>query len=104
MSFNKYKFVANLLDEITNEIENTRITSLDDVHEFINLELDNAVIYYSDCFDICKELNATDFTAYEIECNTIEQLAYACLNEYVYGEIELGELESRITDIRRNEV
>jgi len=104
MSFNKYKFVANLLEEITTEIENSRITSLDDVHEFINIELDNAVIYYSDCFDICKELNATDFTAYEIECNTIEQLAYACLNEYVYGEIELGELESRIVDIRRSEV
>jgi len=104
MSFNKYKFVANLLEEITTEIENSRITSLDDVHEFINIELDNAVIYYSDCFDICRELNATDFTAYEIECNTIEQLAYACLNEYVYGEIELGELESRIVDIRRSEV
>jgi hypothetical protein len=104
MSFNKYKFVANLLDEITTEIENSRITSLDDVHEFINIELDNAVIYYSDCFDICKELNATDFTAYEIECNTIEQLAYACLNEYVYGEIELGELDDRIMDIRRSEV
>jgi hypothetical protein len=103
MSFNKYKFVANLLEEITTEIEKSRITSLDDVHEFINTELDDAVIYYSDCFDICKELNATDFTAYEIECNTIMELAYACLNEYVYGEIELGELESRIVEIRRNE-
>jgi hypothetical protein len=81
--FNKYQFLRDLEDEIRGEIENG-----------------NACIYYSDCFDICKELNATDFTDYEMfgEIKSINQLAYAALYEYVFDEYDIDEAEQLIMD------
>jgi hypothetical protein len=98
--FNKYQFLRDLEDEIRGEIENGNITDREQIEEHIQSSIDNACIYYSDCFDICKELNATDFTDYEMfgEIKSINQLAYAALYEYVFDEYDIDEAEQLIMD------
>lgn len=91
--FNKYLFIEELEKEIVNEINKGNIQSSDDYYTYMHNELDTACIYYSDCFDICKELSATDFTAYDMECNTISQLAYAALYEYTLNELDVNKLD-----------
>jgi hypothetical protein len=44
------------------------------------------------------ELNATDFTAYPNPCNTINELAYECLYEFIYEELDFSELEELINE------
>ena len=64
--FNKYQFLRDLKTEITREINAGNITDIDGIEEYINSSLDRAVIYYADCFEICKELNATSFDGWEM--------------------------------------
>lgn len=94
--FNKYLFIEELEKEIVNEVKKGNIQSSSDYYEYIQQEIDNACIYYSDCFAICLELGATDFTAYGIECNDISQLAYACLSEYVDQNIDVDFVDDLI--------
>ncbi len=95
--FNKYKFVEDLETEIKDGINKGEINDEDDIREYIDTELDRQCIYYKDCFEIAMELNATDFTAFEIdEVNNISQLAYAALSEYVWENIEMQMLEDLI--------
>lgn len=94
-TFNKYAFIQDLTFFLTNEIENDNYT---DINVLINEYIDNECIYYNTCFDICKTLGATDFTAYEIECNNINQLAYCALWELVNEELDFNELENLINE------
>lgn len=95
-TFNKYLFIEQLEAEIIEEINKGNIQSSEDYYEYIQQEIDTACIYYSDCFAICLELGATDFTAYGIECNNIGQLAYACLSEYVDQNIDVDFVDDLI--------
>jgi len=85
--FNKYQFLTDLREELINECaslysrdadENEFQDSLDSlVHSYI----DNACIYYADCWAICYELASSDF---EIEqtgetAKNINELAYWAL-------------------------
>jgi hypothetical protein len=90
-TFNKYGFIQDLNDFLTNEIENGNDT---DINTLIYEYIDNECIYYSDCWDICKTLNANDFTAFDMECNTINQLAYCALWELVNEKLNISELET----------
>ena len=97
--FNKYQFLRYLEEGITNEIENGNINDEDDLRTYIDQELDNAVIYYRDCFEIAMELNATSFDGWELgTANDICQLAYFALYEYVYEEIDINEFENLIIE------
>lgn len=100
--FNKYQFLRDLETEIRQEIENLNITDREGIEEYIATSIDNACIYYSDCFDICKELNATDFTDYELfgEIKSINQLAYAALYEYVFEEYDTDGAEDLINEMQ----
>lgn len=102
--FNKYSFVAGLEGELKSLIEKGEIEDIEGIEEYINRDLDNAVIYYKDCFEICMELNATHFELEETGemATDICQLAYYSLREYVLGEIDMRELEELI-EAKQNE-
>ena len=103
-TFNKYKFVSELFEEITAEIEKGNIESEDSIQEYINSALDNEVIYYHDCFQIAMELNATSFTGWELgDAIDISQLAYYALYEYVNSKLDTNEL-NRLLDEKQNEI
>ena len=91
-TFNKYQFLRDLKASIITEIENGNIANEDDLRDYVNHDIDNECIYYADCFAIAMELNATDFTAFDMEINNISQLAYCALDEYVNEELDLNEL------------
>ncbi len=95
--FNKYQFLRDLEAEIKLEIAKGDITNENEIDEYIDREIDNACVFNSDCFDICKELNATDFTIFEFgEPKNISQLAFYALYEYVQEEFDRSELTTLI--------
>jgi hypothetical protein len=90
-TFDKYGFILDLNDFLINEINNGNET---DINTLIYEYIDNECIYYSDCWNICQALNANDFTAFDIECTTINQLAYCALWELVCNELNISEIET----------
>jgi hypothetical protein len=85
--FNKYHFIEDFKNHLETESINCNDFS-DLIHEYI----DNECIYYSDCFDICKELNYTHFYSDDFgKAENICQLAYFALYDLVnehYSELE----------------
>jgi hypothetical protein len=98
-TFNKYQFIEDLEKEIILQIRLGHCISSDDYYTIMHDGIDNACIYYSTCFDICKELNATQFDEYDMECKNISQLAYAALYQYTMDELNVNELEELIETI-----
>lgn len=96
-TFNKYQFIEDLEKSIINEINKGAIDNADDIQEFIWQEIDNACIYYADCWAICAELSATDFTIYGSDIHTVNQLACIALDEYVQDELDVNKLEELLT-------
>ena len=94
--FNKYLFIQDLTNQLKTEIEKYNVEDMNSIHVLINELIDSECTYYYDCFQICIELNATDFTAYLNPCNTINELAYEALYEFVYEELDTNELEELI--------
>lgn len=84
-AFNKYLFIDELEKEIASLIDNGTIENEDDVHTYIFEEIDNACIYYADCFQIAIELNATEFG----ESRNITELACQVLTDYVFENIRI---------------
>lgn len=91
--FNKYEFLTKLNDSLKEEIELGYITNLTDVYNGMHILIEDATIYYSDCFDICKELNATHFDQYDSECKDICQLAFCALYDFCMSEWDNSEIE-----------
>ncbi len=93
--FNKYHFISDLTDYIKSEA-----TNYSDFEQLISEYLDNQVIYYSDCFDICKELHLTDFEhEFFGMCKDICQLAWCGLYDLVqYEYIKLYDIFNSLTD------
>ncbi len=101
--FNKYAFVSDLEEELKAKIESGEIEDRDGIDEYVNQELDNAVIYYRTAFEIAMELNATHFEDDNFGMPTdICQHAYFALYEYVNSEIDFNELEELI-ETKQNE-
>jgi uridine phosphorylase len=92
-TFNKYQFIEELNKFIIEEIKNGNCQSSDDYYTLMHEEIDRACIYTADCFDICKELSATHFNDYDMECNTITDLAYAALYEYAVNEMDVHQFD-----------
>ena len=81
--FNKYDYLQDLQDLIKEE-------NPSDVWEFIHQEIDNAVMYYSDCFAIIKELHCTHWEDNEFgNITNISQLAFVALYDFVVDNLEL---------------
>jgi U3 small nucleolar ribonucleoprotein component len=87
-NFNKYSFVKDLENELVELINAKEIEDYDQIQEYISQDIDNACIYYSDCFQIVMQLGAAEFG----ECKNIAELAYEALNQYVQDEINMSKL------------
>jgi hypothetical protein len=99
-NFNKYLFLDGLKATIIDAIKSGEITDISDVWEFQNQEIETACIYYSDCFDICKELNFTDWTNNEFgEITNITQAAYVALQEFINDEFCAADIEELIEEL-----
>lgn len=98
--FNKYGYLRDLETELTDLAESGDISDNDDLWQYVHNDIDNQCIYYSDCFDICRELHATDWSdnMYGMEITNIAQLAYAALYEYVCEELDMSEFEKLIPE------
>ena len=94
-TFDKYGFISDLKDFLTNEINNGFDA---DIYGLISEYIENEIIYYADCWDICKYLNANDFTAFGMECKNITQLAYCALDELINEELNFNEIETSIEE------
>lgn len=96
--FNKYKWLEeqteSLIEYIKEDHKNGNRTDVDSLQEKLHIDLDTDVIYYSDCWDICKELAP----AYEWDrsdfgpINNVSQLAYVALYDWAMQKIDLEEL------------
>lgn len=83
-TFNKYQFLHDLRKEIFDAVATNQIQSEDQVWDIINQSIDNAVIYYADCFAIVAELNFTHWGTSEFgRIDDISHLAFAALHEFV---------------------
>lgn len=99
-AFNIYRFMATLERDIKNGRELGYINNSEDVENEIESHLENATIYYSDCFDICKELGLSYFKGYSLgDANNISQLAYFGLWEYVYQNLSMLCLNSKLDEL-----
>lgn len=91
-TFNIHQFMGMLLRDINDGRERGYINNSEDVQNEIDSHLENATIYYSDCFDICKELDLIDFKGYSLgDAKNISELAYFGLWEYVYENLNSPE-------------
>jgi len=104
-NFNKYGFLEDLKKDLLNDVKNGYLKSEDEIFDFINSYLDNMVIYYSDCFAICKALGFTDFTGHELgEINNICQAAYCALYDFTNEEFNYSEIEEAIKQKEEEEI
>jgi CRISPR/Cas system CSM-associated protein Csm2 small subunit len=98
----KLDVIENLKEDINREIEkDSRFTNdiieehlnnlQDDINHQINCEGANACIYYSDCFDIVKELGVTDWEDLNKDLGEISDICslamYSLINE-IYERFE----------------
>lgn len=99
-NFNKYLFLDSLKAVIIEAIKSGEITDISDVWEYQNQEIENACIYYSTCFAICKELNFTDWTNHELgEITNITQAACVALQDFVNEEFCTSDIEELIDEL-----
>lgn len=97
--FNKYEYIKGLQSQLEEAIKDGEIKSADQLQDYVHNDIDNSCIYYSDCFDIIKELNFTDFSSNNelgFEITNVNQAAFCALWELVYSEIDFSELEDLI--------
>jgi hypothetical protein len=97
--FNKYLFLSDLETELLTAVEDGQIEDIDALEDWMIQSIDNACIYYSDCFDIVKELGFTDWSNCDYEVSGITSAAYAALTEYVHSNIDLTEVHQAIDAI-----
>lgn len=90
-TFNKYQFLHDLQKELFDAVATNQIESEDQVWEIIDQTIDNAVIYYADCFAIVAALNVTHWMRFG-RIDTIEFLASCALNEFVREELNLQDI------------
>ena len=99
MSFYKYGFISTLQEEIKGRIHRGEITTTDGIYDFITEEVDNACIYYADCFDIIKELGFIDFKSTQFEVTTVSEAAYAALIEFTNECLDYIDIEQTLKGI-----
>ena len=110
-NFNKYAYLRNIEENIYDDIlmhinvDQDFDEIYDEVTEYINQDIDNACIYYHNCFAIIMELNFTSFKAedndYGIDCGDVCQAAYVALREWVDEELDITKLiEDKMEDIK----
>ena len=97
-NFNKYQFIVDLNEEILSAIKSGEIQSADDIQDWAHQSVENACIYYADCFDIIKELGFFDWSNCDYEISGVTSAAYAALTEYVEQNLDCNELVELIAE------
>ena len=96
--FNKYQWLEeqkeSLKEYIVTEWANGNTPDYGDLCEQLQNDIDNDVIYYNDCWDICKELaELTEWDKMELgPITSLQQLAYISLYEYANENLDLEDL------------
>ena len=96
--FNKYQWLReqkeSLKEYIVTEWANGNTPDYGEVCEKLQNDIDNDVIYYNDCWDICKELaEVTEWDKMELgPVTNLAQLAYISLYEFANDNLDLEEL------------
>lgn len=92
-TFNKYKFIDYLKEDINQAIKDGDIKDEDNLNEYIYNEVDRYCIYYHTCYQIVAELQAYEFEG----AKNITELAYNSLTEYIFNEVNISEIEETIS-------
>jgi hypothetical protein len=96
--FNKYQWLKeqkeSLKENIVTEWANGNTPDYGEVCEQLQNDIDNDVIYYNDCWDICKELaEVTEWDKMELgPVTSLAQLAYISLYEFANDNLDLEKL------------
>ena len=96
--FNKYQWLReqkeSLKEYIVTEWANGNTPDYGEVCEQLQNDIDNDVIYYNDCWDICKELaEVTEWDKMELgPVTNLAQLAYISLYEFANENLDLEEI------------
>ena len=79
----------NVKWDIKEESKSVNLEDESDINLYIFEEIDRAVIYYSNCFQIMIEFNAYDFEG----CKNVTELASQLLDDFIWSEMtDLTEL------------
>ena len=96
--FNKYKWLEeqkeSLKEYIVTEWANGNTPDYGDLCEQLQSDIDNDCIYYSNCWEICKQI-APSFDWDKLDfapINSISQLAYASLYEFANENLDIEQL------------
>jgi hypothetical protein len=82
--FNKYEFIEDLKTEIQEQIKQNENF---DFESYIFEQINNEIIYYNHCFEICKTLFFTDFDKHEYgPINNICSAAFCALYDLCIEE------------------
>ena len=90
MPFNKFQWLREQEASLTEYLQHDPEATYDDLHDHMMTDIDNACIYYADCFDIIKELNFTDFTDSDFTISNVSQAAYAALYEFATDNLDIN--------------
>ena len=101
-TFNASYFMVDLIHELKNQILNYDCKDFEKLEILIDEYIENECIYYSDCFKICESLHAYDFTAYDVDCKNISELAFYALRNLVINELDYNALEDLILETHNN--
>jgi hypothetical protein len=98
--FNKYQFIEDLKSFITSDFNN-----FSDLQDLLFDFIENNCIYYSDCFDIIKELNFTDFNHSDFGiCDTVNKAAFCALYDLIHEQSDIFELYDELKNSLVEEV
>jgi hypothetical protein len=98
--FNQYHFIEALKSFISSDFQN-----FSDLNDLIFNFIENNCIYYSDCFDIIKELNFTDFNHPDFGiCDTVNKAAFCALYDLIQDEADIFELYDELKNSLAEEI
>jgi hypothetical protein len=84
--FNLFDFINQIKEELKEEPN----INYDLALEIVQMNIDNATIYYSDCLDIMYILRITHWGDFPVKCDNVCSVAYYALEEAVLEEIDLS--------------
>lgn len=91
--FSKYQFIKDLQAELFDNAERNQFACTDSIYDYICNDIDNAVIYTSNCYAILQELQVYALDEFELGVpRNMCQAAYYALYEYVMEEISVMEI------------
>lgn len=85
MKFNKHTFI----DELKEEVLSNKFETRSEIERYIHEQIDNECIYTAHCYEICQDLHGSENFG---DATSVSSLAYECLMELVYSELDIDEL------------